>query len=87
MGKILELLVRDSLLDHFSHNSFLNDTQHGFVPKQSCVSPMEDWTSVIQHGSYSDVIYLDFSKAFDTVRHKQLILKLQAYGVHSKLLS
>jgi len=44
---------------------------------------MEDWTSAIQHGSYFDVIYLDFS---DTVLHKRLILKLQAYGVQGKLL-
>jgi len=91
VGKILESLVRDSLLDHLNQNSLLNNTQHGFVPKRSCISQllsvMEDWTSAIQHGFHSDVIYLDFSKAFDTVPHKRLILKLQAYGVHGKLLS
>ena len=91
VGKILESLVRDALLDHFDRNSLLSDTQHGFIPRRSCVSQlltvMEDWTSAIQHGSHSDVIYLDFSKAFDTVPHKWLIIKLQAYGVQGRLLS
>ena len=91
VGKILESLVRDALLDHFDRNSLLSDTQHGFIPGRSCVSQlltvMEDWTSAIQHGSHSDVIYLDFSKAFDTVPHKRLIIKLQAYGVQGRLLS
>ena len=48
---------------------------------------MEDWTSAIQHGLHSDVIYLDFSKVFDTVPHKWLIIKLQTYGVQGRLLS
>ena len=91
VGKILESLVRNALLDHFDRHHLLSDVQHGFVPRRSCTSQLltvlEDWTKAIKNHSYTDVIYLDFSKAFDTVPHKRLILKLQAYGVHGNLLS
>ena len=34
-----------------------------------------------------DVVYLDFSKPFDSVNHKLLIHKLQSFGVNGNLLS
>ncbi len=34
---------------------------------------------------YYDVLYLDFSKAFDKVPHHSLLLKLQAHGVDEKV--
>ena len=47
---------------------------------------MNDWTSALDNGIGTDVIFLDFKKAFDTVPHCRLIKKLDAYGIKGSLL-
>ena len=44
------------------------------------------WTEFLEQGIPVDVIYLDFSKAFDSVSHERLLLKLKAYGIHGNIL-
>ena len=41
---------------------------------------------ILEEGDPVDVIYLDCKKAFDTVTHKRLLAKLQAYGISGKIL-
>jgi hypothetical protein len=38
-------------------------------------------TYEIEQGNYIDIVYTDFSKAFDKVSHKKLLSKLRAYGI------
>ena len=42
---------------------------------------IELWTEILDSGAPLDVIYLDFKKAFDSVPHKRLLSKLDAYGI------
>ena len=42
---------------------------------------IELWTEMLDSGDPVDAIYLDFSKAFDTVPHQRLLNKLKAYGI------
>jgi hypothetical protein len=87
--KIMEKVVRDSLFEHLDSNGLLTECQHGFVSKRSCVTNLigvlDDWTSSLDNGKPVDAIYLDFSKAFDTVCHERLLAKLKSYGVTDKV--
>ena len=89
-SKLMESIVRDSVLEYMQEFDLLCDAQHGFVPRRSCASQllscMEDWTKAIEQGQQVDVAYLDFAKAFDSVPHKRMIQKLQNYGVGGNLL-
>ena len=80
IGKLLESIVRDSLLTHFNTHDLLSNNQHGFIPARSCVTQLlfvlDYWTRAMMEGH----------KAFDTVPHKRLIHKLSAYGIGRKLL-
>jgi hypothetical protein len=47
---------------------------------------VDEWTLALNFRNSVDVAYLDFSKAFDSVSHSKLILKLQSFGIGGKLL-
>ena len=83
--KILESIIRESIVDHLNAQSLLLQSQHGFTKGKSCLtnllSFLEDVTSAIDEGKPGDVIYLDFSKAFDKVPHLRLIHKIKCHGI------
>ena len=66
-------------------NSLFSPCQHGFRKHRSCVTQllevMNDFTNYIDNKKNIDILYLDFSKAFDTVPHERLLNKLNAYGI------
>ena len=47
---------------------------------------MEEWTRVMEDGKPVDALYLDFSKAFNSVPHRRLLLKLHCCGIRGRLL-
>ena len=47
---------------------------------------MDDWTAQLDCGGQVDVIYTDFAKAFDTVPHQRLLLKIKTYNIDTDLL-
>jgi len=88
-GKVLEAIVRDSIVDYFNQYGFYSECQHGFRNKRSCMSQllqvMERLTLAFDESTPVDVVYLDFRKAFDTVPHERLVLKLEAYGITGRI--
>jgi len=87
--KVMEGLVREVMMQYLLSNSLLAPQQHGFMPKKACVTnlleTMDSITTELANGRPIDLVYLDFSKAFYTVPHKHLLLKLAAYGIDDQL--
>ena len=76
--KILESIIKDSIINHINVNNLLNEFQHGFISKRSCLTNLlqfiETITDYVDQGYTVDVIFLDFQKAFDKVPHGRLLL-------------
>ena len=83
--KILESFIRDAIVDHMKSNKLYSQCQHGFRRHRSCITQllevMEDFTKLIENERNIDIIYLDFKKAFDSVPHERLLIKLESYGI------
>ena len=84
-SKIMGSIIRNAIVSHMMKDDIIFDAQHGFVPRRSCLSQllicMEDWTSMLEKREAFDVIYTDFSKAFDSVPHQRLLIKLRGIGI------
>ena len=89
--KVLESFIRDQIMEHLKLNNLLFPDQHGFVSGRSCItqllSVIETWTDAIDHHLTTDTIYFDFQKAFDSVPHERLKIKLHQCGIRDPILN
>ena len=73
---------------HLSDHSIISPHQHGFLRGLSCetqlISVVHEWARTLNTHGQADVIFLDFSKVFDSVPHERLLLKAHHYGIHGK---
>ncbi len=72
------------------NNNLFSKDQHGFMEGRSCITnllvALENWTGILDDKGSFDCIFLDFMKAFDSVPHERLLLKISAHGVQGKIL-
>ena len=88
--KVLEHVIHSQVMKHLDSHHILSDTQHGFRKRRSCdtqlVITTDDLARGLDNRKQTDIIILDFSKAFDTVPHTRLINKLTHYGINRHLI-
>lgn len=86
--KLFESLVCKKITPLFQH--IIIPEQHGFMKGRSTISNLLEYQHFLLNALESrcqiDVVYTDFSKAFDKVNHKVLIEKLGSLGIHGPLL-
>jgi len=88
--KLMETLLKDEMLGYLRSHSLITKEQHGFLSRKSVETQilecLNDWTGWRKDRKCGDVIYLDFRKAFDSVSHSKLMVKLEGYGLQGPLL-
>ena len=89
LSKVLERCVYNHCYEHL--RSMFHYLQHGFLRGRSTNTQLlvvyHQILECIASGQEVDAIYLDFSKAFDSVPHNLLLLKLKSYGISDPTLS
>ena len=88
--KVLEHIVASNISRHLTDQNILYDLQHGFRERRSCETQLimliDELSKNMQSRKQTDLVLLDFSKAFDKVAHEKLLQKLHAYGIRGDTL-
>ncbi|XP_012557189.2 uncharacterized protein LOC105844759 [Hydra vulgaris] len=76
-------------MKHCTLHNLISKSQNGFVNHRGCLTNLIETHDILTEAAYRghivDIIFTDFAKAFDTVPHKRLLHKIQAYGIRGQL--
>ncbi|KAF2353134.1 Reverse transcriptase domain [Trinorchestia longiramus] len=75
ISKTIERLLKVRITKHLNDQNLINDTQHGFREKRSCLTNLLDFFGEVNRIYDStkavDLVYLDIQKAFYKVPHER----------------
>ena len=87
--KMFEKILRRHVVKFMNDNNLFNENQHGFRSGRSCLSQLlehfDQILDLLESGGNVDVIYLDFSKAFDKLDFKIVLRKIKAMGIDGRV--
>lgn len=90
IDKIIEKYISCQIHKHFNINNILTKKQYGFQPHKSTTQLLSAFTNSVNEHLNSKkhvlIVFIDYSKAFDTIRHNVLIERLDECGVRGSLL-
>ena len=91
LSKILEKAVQLQITEYLEENKLLSDKQFGYRKKRSTELAttlfIDDIRKEIDQGKMTGAVFIDLSKAFDTLGHSTLISKLKSYGLSKEAIN
>ena len=90
MCRLFEHILANDIHFHLHHTRLITDAQYGFVKQRSTELQLLNCSKMCINAIYSntfvDTVYIDFSKAFDTVSHRKLLHTLTNYSITGNIL-
>ena len=90
LSKLLEKIVYKRVYQFLEKTGHIFPSQYGFRMSHSCENAVRELLSTIikgkEQGLYTVSLFLDLSKAFDSLEHEMMLRKLESYGIHGNVL-
>ena len=91
LSKLLEKIVYGEVYHFLNDTNQIYNSQYGFRSGHNCENAIGELLSAVlkgfQSNKYTVGVFLDLSKAFDTLKHSILLEKLHYYGIQSTALN
>ena len=91
VAKVMEKIIHSHIISALEAKNLINSFQFGFRSRRSTIDLLlrttHDMALALENRSSLHCLLLDFSKAFDSVPHERLMLKLDSIGIRGKLLA
>ncbi len=89
VAKVQERIVHNAVMDHALSNELLSFSQYVFRPgsstQEAILAATRDWHQTLECGENVACVFLDLSKAFDSLPHSLILRSLSRVGVCGKL--
>ena len=88
--KIMEHIIKEQVSTYLYDNKMISKQQHAFIKKHSTTTNLiettRNWTIALNCRQITDIIFIDFQRAFDSIVHNKLLCKLTHFGISGALL-